>query len=116
FGSRVKLFIFVSSRRRHTRFSRDWSSDVCSSDLQPPPTPPPTSPSPKSSPNDTAPPSTCLSHRRDPLTARCSTEATENAMDTEEIGRASCRERGESRVDPRECETITERAVRGECN
>src|SRR5690606_41010812 len=22
------------SRRRHTRFSRDWSSDVCSSDLQ----------------------------------------------------------------------------------
>src|SRR5690606_40382004 len=22
-----------SSRRRHTRFSRDWSSDVCSSDL-----------------------------------------------------------------------------------
>src|SRR5690606_40945217 len=23
-----------SSRRRHTRFSRDWSSDVCSSDLQ----------------------------------------------------------------------------------
>src|SRR5690606_40041998 len=24
---------FLSSRRRHTRFSRDWSSDVCSSDL-----------------------------------------------------------------------------------
>src|SRR5690606_16576409 len=24
----------VSSRRRHTRFSRDWSSDVCSSDLE----------------------------------------------------------------------------------
>src|SRR5690606_39822128 len=24
-----------SSRRRHTRFSRDWSSDVCSSDLKP---------------------------------------------------------------------------------
>src|SRR5690606_41037804 len=24
-----------SSRRRHTRFSRDWSSDVCSSDLAP---------------------------------------------------------------------------------
>src|SRR5690606_21407077 len=28
----VFLFFF-SSRRRHTRFSRDWSSDVCSSDL-----------------------------------------------------------------------------------
>src|SRR5690606_39494798 len=28
----INLFFF-SSRRRHTRFSRDWSSDVCSSDL-----------------------------------------------------------------------------------
>src|SRR5690606_39492596 len=28
-------FFFFSSRRRHTRFSRDWSSDVCSSDLEP---------------------------------------------------------------------------------
>src|SRR5690606_40654688 len=27
-------FFFFSSRRRHTRFSRDWSSDVCSSDLK----------------------------------------------------------------------------------
>src|SRR5271165_5617773 len=27
------FFFFFSSRRRHTRFSRDWSSDVCSSDL-----------------------------------------------------------------------------------
>src|SRR2546422_8064089 len=29
----VSLFFFFSSRRRHTRCSRDWSSDVCSSDL-----------------------------------------------------------------------------------
>src|SRR5690606_35716148 len=29
----VHIFFFFSSRRRHTRFSRDWSSDVCSSDL-----------------------------------------------------------------------------------
>src|SRR6478752_9980936 len=33
----IKLFyiicFFFSSRRRHTRCSRDWSSDVCSSDL-----------------------------------------------------------------------------------
>src|SRR5690606_4944066 len=28
------LVFFFSSRRRHTRFSRDWSSDVCSSDLR----------------------------------------------------------------------------------
>src|SRR5215203_2046964 len=27
------FFFFVSSRRRHTRYWRDWSSDVCSSDL-----------------------------------------------------------------------------------
>src|SRR5690606_10269692 len=27
------FYFFFSSRRRHTRFSRDWSSDVCSSDL-----------------------------------------------------------------------------------
>src|SRR2546429_7047133 len=28
------LCFFFSSRRRHTRCSRDWSSDVCSSDLK----------------------------------------------------------------------------------
>src|SRR4249920_3914134 len=27
------VFFFFSSRRRHTRCGRDWSSDVCSSDL-----------------------------------------------------------------------------------
>src|SRR5690348_18146118 len=27
-------FFFFSSRRRHTRWTGDWSSDVCSSDLQ----------------------------------------------------------------------------------
>src|SRR2546429_4288868 len=34
-GDIVSLFFifFFSSRRRHTRCSRDWSSDVCSSDL-----------------------------------------------------------------------------------
>src|SRR5437870_5187618 len=30
---RCRLFFFFSSRRRHTRWPRDWSSDVCSSDL-----------------------------------------------------------------------------------
>src|SRR3712207_7569393 len=28
------MFFFFSSRRRHTRYWRDWSSDVCSSDLE----------------------------------------------------------------------------------
>src|SRR3712207_8799048 len=32
--SRSIEFFFFSSRRRHTRYWRDWSSDVCSSDLQ----------------------------------------------------------------------------------
>src|SRR3712207_7817237 len=32
--SKIWFFCFFSSRRRHTRYWRDWSSDVCSSDLQ----------------------------------------------------------------------------------
>src|SRR5690625_7400358 len=28
------MCVFLSSRRRHTRWPRDWSSDVCSSDLR----------------------------------------------------------------------------------
>src|SRR5690606_39346976 len=32
-------YFFFSSRRRHTSFSRDWSSDVCSSDLAAAPEP-----------------------------------------------------------------------------
>src|SRR5690625_7265153 len=31
-----ELLFFFSSRRRHTRWPRDWSSDVCSSDLYKP--------------------------------------------------------------------------------
>src|SRR2546430_8177548 len=32
-GVTCREFFFFSSRRRHTRFDCDWSSDVCSSDL-----------------------------------------------------------------------------------
>src|SRR2546421_8262892 len=32
-GASADGFFFFSSRRRHTRSDRDWSSDVCSSDL-----------------------------------------------------------------------------------
>src|SRR5690606_39755928 len=35
-SSWASSYFFFSSRRRHTRFSRDWSSDVCSSDLKDP--------------------------------------------------------------------------------
>src|SRR5690349_15574576 len=33
-ASTLIIFFFFSSRRRHTRSLRDWSSDVCSSDLK----------------------------------------------------------------------------------
>src|SRR5690348_17715108 len=33
-GGRMELAFFFSSRRRHTRWTGDWSSDVCSSDLE----------------------------------------------------------------------------------
>src|SRR5256885_10750822 len=33
-GASDLFFFFFSSRRRHTRLQGDWSSDVCSSDLQ----------------------------------------------------------------------------------
>src|SRR5699024_11727034 len=32
-SKRITFSFFFSSRRRHTRSKRDWSSDVCSSDL-----------------------------------------------------------------------------------
>src|SRR6266508_6526838 len=32
--SSIIAFFFFSSRRRHTRWPRDWSSNVCSSDLR----------------------------------------------------------------------------------
>src|SRR5205807_4561257 len=31
----TSILFFFSSRRRHTRLQGDWSSDVCSSDLEP---------------------------------------------------------------------------------
>src|SRR5699024_11629267 len=45
----LSLLFFFSSRRRHTRSKRDWSSDVCSSDLclAPSPTSPTTAASSK---------------------------------------------------------------------
>src|SRR5690625_7884088 len=44
----VVSFFFFSSRRRHTRWPRDWSSDVCSSDLRTRCAPGSTCPAPRS--------------------------------------------------------------------
>src|SRR5690606_39367710 len=83
---------FFSSRRRHTRFSRDWSSDVCSSDLSPPRRSPrairhapgarrrsPPPPSPRSDSPRTSDPA--------------ATPWEASASQVLQIGRASCRER-----------------------
>src|SRR6266568_3982099 len=32
--NKISFYFFFSSRRRHTRWNCDWSSDVCSSDLR----------------------------------------------------------------------------------
>src|SRR5690606_39734145 len=95
------FFFFFSSRRRHTRFSRDWSSDVCSSDL--------------GAPLRHFPSLAALltavaadGFRRlvaeiDGHLARAEAAAAAEGrrLDprTRQIGRASCRERGESKGD-----------------
>src|SRR5687768_18438840 len=81
--------VFFSSRRRHTRCSRDWSSDVCSSDLGwAPPGPTTTAaPSTPAPPATTPPPARCRAPPRG--TATCAASGRSSSK----IGRASCRER-----------------------
>src|SRR5260370_4149145 len=89
------FLFFFSSRRRHTRFKCDWSSDVCSSDLI----------SFKDSPfgglnvkliDTTDPPKvmawarTLSDDQKRDLSNRCSVI---NSNASNQIGRASCRER-----------------------
>src|SRR6266513_3363446 len=66
------LILFFSSRRRHTRSKRDWSSDVCSSDLS-------------------------RNRASHPVSPDCPCSAGELAA-AARIGRASCRERVEIAV------------------
>src|SRR2546430_17657928 len=83
---RVFMFFFFSSRRRHTRFDCDWSSDVCSSDLR---LPQPDGPAPLESQPDHARP-----HARQP---ECEQDPGVGLWRCE-IGRAACRGRGEISV------------------
>src|SRR5207247_7733668 len=85
----LAFFFFFSSRRRHTRSTRDWSSDVCSSDL-------------KREKKLVARATLVHQYRRGSSTefstGRAGRLAAEvrghNPVSTPEIGRASCRERG----------------------
>src|SRR5690606_39466621 len=83
---------FLSSRRRHTRFSRDWSSDVCSSDH---------ARSTRSAAGSAREPSLaphCWDARTatHPRNSAASPKRTDlpSLRGSPEIGRASCRERG----------------------
>src|SRR5262249_59314336 len=83
----VLLFFFFSSRRRHTRLVSDWSSDVCSSDLARP-----GGPSRRDTPTAAGPRQGCV--------AGCAAAAPgrrPRRPAAAQIGRASCRERGEGR-------------------
>src|SRR5947209_16048008 len=104
---RVPFLYFFSSRRRHTRYWRDWSSDVCSSDLT---VAPPAQVAPdRNIPDELA--AVCLAAlekdpaRRLPTVAAFAARIADyrrHAVAVElaakgrglQIGRASCRERG----------------------
>src|SRR5688572_31805599 len=77
------FFFFFSSRRRHTRFDCDWSSDVCSSDLA-----------------DRIAITSLSSHfeEREVIAMRSASVRSTSWVHSGEIGRASCRERVESSV------------------
>src|SRR5690625_8007755 len=81
------MLFFFSSRRRHTRWPRDWSSDVCSSDLELGQEHPRRQRS--------APPLADIAQIGHP-TGQVRTQLGGEGQRPEEIGRASCRERVES--------------------
>src|SRR5262249_62344206 len=90
------LFFFFSSRRRHTRLVSDWSSDVCSSDLQL------AEVLVRRGDEAHADADRLLAADADDLLllehaeqARLDAERQVGHLVHEEIGRASCRERGE---------------------
>src|SRR5207237_6567109 len=78
----LSVVFFFSSRRRHTRFKCDWSSDVCSSDL--------------GWHHVCRRQAACPSNCGDDEGARDATLAAGSGIrGIPQIGRASCRERGE---------------------
>src|SRR5205809_3514833 len=88
---RVVCIFFFSSRRRHTRCSRDWSSDVCSSDLKN--RAPTVAAVVNTSSSDTPP----LYFSKNLRRFWESLASIDSGSAQDEIGRASCRERVEIR-------------------
>src|SRR5437870_9020701 len=99
---------FFSCRTRHTSWPRDWSSDVCSSDLRvllddndPPPA------------NVQQDPPVGVAHRTSPTNIGLALLANLAAYDfgyvVAEIGRASCREREQSKVGDKDRRTEKQR-------
>src|SRR2546430_4191277 len=90
----LSLFFF-SSRRRHTRFDCDWSSDVCSSDLVEPPGAPRVDADAyqhgRPARQRGAPPA-ALQHAGGGRLVRAAANA-DARLRAAQIGRASCRER-----------------------
>src|SRR5699024_11338641 len=94
---RPLLHFFVSRRRRHTRSKRDWSSDVCSSDLRATAAPRPLEPAQPRSPGPPEPAQPRTPGPPEP--AQPCTPGQRGKAEAPayraEIGRASCRERAE---------------------
>src|SRR5690606_39812902 len=90
---------FFSSRRRHTRFSRDWSSDVCSSDLEAERERLEAERASEEANRINAANQAAILRLMNELQTVAEGDLTHEATVTEditgEIGRASCRERGE---------------------
>src|SRR5207253_6288047 len=89
--------VFFSSRRRHTRWPRDWSSDVCSSDLSNKQTTEPAVPIRKAIPVEPQEKKEPVEVRRaqpvKPLDQENEDETLLKSATPPQIGRASCRER-----------------------
>src|SRR5436305_15288930 len=83
------VFFFFSSRRRHTRCGRDWSSDVCSSDLRGTAASTP-------APSGWSRTQTHVNGSAGTTAAKdCGRSDTSSTSPRRKIGRASCRERVE---------------------
>src|SRR5690606_41066583 len=82
---------FFSSRRRHTRFSRDWSSDVCSSDLRQVVLQAGDERCADEGPRQRA--ETADYHHQEELDGQQQVETLRRQVADQQIGRASCRER-----------------------